>query len=74
MAGIRTLYNGSAGGAGFDLAWARDGGGAAVNLDSINYVKIEVLSGNAEVDGLAVVACPWKWKPGRAIFKFSSRS
>jgi hypothetical protein len=56
--GIRALYAGSAGGAGFDLAWARNGNGDPVALDSVNYVKIEVLSGGAEIDGIAAVPEP----------------
>lgn len=55
---IRALYGGSAGGAGYDLTWARDDHGLPVTLDSARYVRIEVLSGRAEIDGLAVVPEP----------------
>lgn len=55
---IRSRYAGSAGGTGFDLAWARDTSGNPVSLDSISYVRLEVLSGKAEVDGLAAVPEP----------------
>lgn len=55
---IRAAYAGSAGGTGFDLAWARDGGGSPAGLDEIRYVRIEVLSGKAEIDGVAMVPEP----------------
>ena len=41
-----------------DLAWARDASGNAVAMDSANFVRLEVLSGKAEVDGLAAVPEP----------------
>jgi hypothetical protein len=55
---IRALYHGAAGGAGYDLASARDAAGNPVRLNSINYVRIEVLSGKAEVDGFSGVFNP----------------
>jgi hypothetical protein len=58
LAEVRALYGGSAGGAGYDLSWARDDQGSPVVLDSARYVRIEVLSGRAEIDGLAVVPEP----------------
>lgn len=58
---IRAKYAGSAGGTGFDLAWARDGSGDPVALDSISYVRLEVLVGKAEIDGLAAVPEPSTW-------------
>jgi len=58
---IRSRYAGSAGGTGFDLAWARDTSGNPVPLDSINFVRVEVLSGKAEIDGLAAVPEPSTW-------------
>jgi hypothetical protein len=61
MEQIRSQYAGSAGGTGFDLAWARDGSGNAVALDSINFVRVEVLNGKAEIDGLAAVPEPSTW-------------
>ncbi|HXG47766.1 MAG TPA: hypothetical protein VNO52_09085 [Methylomirabilota bacterium] len=61
LAGIRALYDGSAGGTGFDLSWARDGGGNAVSLDAINYLRIDVVSGKLELDGVAVVPEPGTW-------------
>ena len=55
---IRTLYDGSAGGAGFDLAWARDAQGQPVSLDQASYVRLSVLSGHAELDAVVVVPEP----------------
>jgi hypothetical protein len=54
---IRQLYAGSAGGTGYDLAWAWDGQ-AAVALESVRYVRVDVLSGRAEIDGFAAVPEP----------------
>lgn len=56
--GIRDRYAGSAGGTGFDLAWARDINNNPVSLDSIRYVRVEVLSGSAEIDSFSVVPEP----------------
>ncbi len=53
--GVRNRYAGSAGGTGFDLAWAQDGTGHSVAIDQASYVRIDVLSGKVEVDGLAAV-------------------
>lgn len=58
LAGIRALYAGSAGGTGFDLAWAVDAAGQPVSLDSVAFVKIEVLSGKVEVDAVVTVPEP----------------
>lgn len=58
---IRALYAGSAGGTGFDLAWARDAEGNPVELAEASHVRLAVLSGHAEVD--AIVAVP---EPGAA--------
>lgn len=56
--GIRTFYNGSGGGVGFDISWAQDGNGNSVPLPSISFVRVDVLSGNVEIDGFAVVPEP----------------
>jgi hypothetical protein len=60
LAGIRALYNGSAGGAGFDLAWAVDGSNQSVSLPEVNYVRLEVLNDGspAYIDAISVVPEP----------------
>ena len=55
LAGLRALYGGSGGGAGFDLAWAQDANGQPVTLGSIHFVRVDVLSGESEIDGFAIV-------------------
>lgn len=52
---IRELYRGSAGGASFDLDWALDANGKPVGLAEASYVRIEVLTGKADIDGLSMV-------------------
>jgi len=52
LAGIRALYAGSAGGAGFDLSWA------GASLSSVSFLRLEVLSGVAFVDAVSVVPEP----------------
>ena len=61
--GIRALYAGSAGGAGFDLAWARDGTGQSMSLSSVDYVRLEVLNDGtpAYIDAISVVPEPAGW-------------
>lgn len=54
--GIRNLYAGSGGGAGFSLDWARDGSGAPVLVESAAFIRIEVTSGRVELDGVAAVS------------------
>jgi hypothetical protein len=62
LAQIRALYAGSAGGTSFDIGWAQDDLGQSVNLASISYVRVEVLSGHSEVDAFAeVVPEPRSW-------------
>jgi hypothetical protein len=57
-ANIQALYLGSAGGTGYDIAWAQKENGKPARLHEIRYVRIEVLSGKSEVDGFSDVAPP----------------
>ena len=58
LEGIRALYYGGAGGAGYDLAWAQDSDGRPASIHSISYIRVEVLEGKSEVDGIAAVFVP----------------
>jgi hypothetical protein len=60
LAGIEALYAGSAGGAGFDIAWAVDGSNQSVSLPSIDYVRLDVLGDGtpAFIDAVSVVPEP----------------
>lgn len=58
LAGVRALYGGSGGGTGFDLGWAVDGNNQAVSLDSIRFVRVDVLGGRAEIDAFSAVLVP----------------
>jgi hypothetical protein len=58
LEGIRALYYGSAGGAGYNIAWAQDADGRPVLLPEISYVRVEVLSGKSDLDGFASVFVP----------------
>ena len=53
LSGIRALYNGSGGGTGYDLAWAQ-----GATLNSISFIRIDVLSGKSEIDALVTVPEP----------------
>jgi len=57
------LYAGSAGGAGYDLSWARDRYGRPVRLPYARFVRIEVIGDRAEIDAVAAVFTP----RGRAV-------
>ena len=58
LAEIRTRYAGSAGGSGYDLAWAVDAQGAPISLPSVSLIRVDVLSGRSEIDGFAMVPEP----------------
>ncbi|HYE32889.1 MAG TPA: PEP-CTERM sorting domain-containing protein [Methylomirabilota bacterium] len=64
LAGIRALYGGSAGGTGYDISSARTASGAEAGLTSIQYVKIDVLSGVAEIDAIVAVPEPQTYALG----------
>jgi hypothetical protein len=53
LAGIRSLYGGSAGGAGFSLAWAQDTNGNYVNLPIARFIRLDVLGAKAQVDAVS---------------------
>ena len=55
LAKLKELYGGSAGGTGFDLDWATDADGEPVSLGQAQFVRLEVLSGRAEIDALSDV-------------------
>jgi hypothetical protein len=61
LAGMRALYAGSGGGAGFGLSWAQDGSGHSIFLSSVDFVRVEVLSGNAFIDAVSIVPEPSAW-------------
>ena len=56
MNGIRSLYAGSGGGTGFDIAWAQDANSLPVNLASIGFVRVDVVSGKSEIDAFSAVS------------------
>jgi len=60
LSGIESLYAGSAGGAGFSIAWAVDGNGQSVTLPSVNYIRLDVLNDGtpAYIDAVSVVPEP----------------
>ena len=58
LSGMRALYAGSAGGAGFDLAWAQTADGKSAGISVANYVRVDVFDGKVEVDALSVVPEP----------------
>jgi len=56
LADIRALYARSAGGTGYNIGSARNSRGARTSLAWIRYVRVEVISGKAEIDGFSAVA------------------
>jgi hypothetical protein len=67
LAGIRALYAGSAGGASYDLAWAQDVNGQSVSLPEVRFIRVDILSGVAEIDGVAGVGVVPEPAPGTLI-------
>lgn len=60
---IRNLYDGSGGGASYDISWAIDARGRRVWLPMVRYLRIDVIRGKAEVDAFSAVArTPHRWK------------
>jgi hypothetical protein len=56
LAEMRLLYNGSAGGASYDIAWAQDTNGNPVCLPDIRYVRVDVATNRVQIAGFAAVA------------------
>jgi hypothetical protein len=54
--GIRALYAGSAGGAAYDIGWARDDEGQPVVLPAIRYVRFEQANGEMQIDAISGIA------------------
>jgi hypothetical protein len=54
LAGIESLYDGSAGGTGYDLDWATNSLGDNADLASADYVRIEVQTGVLDLDAASV--------------------
>jgi hypothetical protein len=50
LAQMRALYHGSAGGAAYDISWARDSRGRRVFLPFVRFVRVDVVSGKSEID------------------------
>ncbi|HIM67425.1 MAG TPA: hypothetical protein EYM45_02550, partial [Verrucomicrobia bacterium] len=55
LARFTELYDGSGGGTGYDLGWAVDAAGKPVALGQVRFVRLEVLSGKAEIDAVSDV-------------------
>jgi len=55
---IAELYNGSGGGSGYDISWAQNANGQSVFLPKIRFIRVDVLSDKAEIDGFAAVVGP----------------
>lgn len=62
---IRDLYDGSGGGASYDISWAVDARGRRVWLPMVRYIRIDVISGKAEIDAFSAVARTPHWWKGK---------
>ena len=52
---LAELYAGSGGGTGYDIAWAVDAEHTPVELGQARFIRLEVLSGKAEIDAVSDV-------------------
>ena len=55
LAKLAELYAGSGGGTGYDIAWAVDAEHTPVELGQARFIRLEVLSGKAEIDAVSDV-------------------
>lgn len=55
LAKFTELYAGSGGGVGYDIGWSVDATGKPVTLDQAQFIRLEVLSGKAEMDAVSDV-------------------
>lgn len=55
LTGIRGQYAGSGGGRGYDIGWAIDSQGNPVSLPDVRFIRFDVVSGVAEIDGVSGV-------------------
>ena len=62
---IRDLYDGSGGGASYDISWAVDARGRRIWLPMVRYIRIDVISGKAEIDAFSAVARTPHWWKGK---------
>lgn len=61
LTGIRVAYDGSGGGTGYDINWARDDSGNPAGLDAIQFVRVDVLGDRADLDAFMAVPEPGAW-------------
>ena len=53
---VQKAYDGAGGGVGFDLDWAQDASGNPIPLASVSVVRLEIDSGEVELDAFSLVA------------------
>ena len=53
---VQRAYDGAGGGVGFDLDWAQDASGNPIPLTSVSVVRLEIDSGEVELDAFTLVA------------------